>query len=294
VAAVGNVAAWAHDTALDPDTYDETTEPIVGESELSVAVTEYLTDEVTERLAVNQLVRDGLPDELLAEAAVVEPVEAALRPFVSRLVVDALDREEVAELRETMDLAGDDLLVDVLQDDNELVSTDGDTLVLDVSPAIGAVDERLDPTGLAIGLPEDASRLSVYRVPELVDAADAIDTLDGLASALAISVPGLMILVAVVLVRRRLWLVGVAGLAIAGAALLVLAVEAITGGIVLDQVTEPIADLAGQSLWDAGGGKLIVRMLLLALAGCVLAAVGFGLDAFRRRRHGGGAPEPAQ
>jgi hypothetical protein len=278
-AAVGNVAVWARDTALDTDTYLETVLPLAGDEELSRAVAEYLTDLLIEEVGLEQLAEGVLPEDLEALAGLAGPVESAVRPFVEDLIVDILQSDQVAEAWEFVNRTGHELVVDILDGDNQYVMVDGDDIVLDLSPALDAVRDELGEYGIPLPdvVRDEALRFVVFEAPEVAEAVRAVDTLDGLARWLPIAALALLA-AAVATGRRRLRVLGEAGAALALAPLLVLLVEAIARDAVLGRITEPIAELAGRSLWDVASGRLVGQTFLLVIVGGVIAAFGFGLD----------------
>lgn len=299
-AAVGNLAVWARDTALDTDTYVETVLPLAGDEELSQAVAEYLTDLLIEEVGLEQLAAGVLPDDLEGLASLAGPAESVARPFVEDFIIDVLQSDQVAAVWEFANRTGHELVVDVVKGDSEFVVVDGDDIVLDLSPVLDALADQLGEYGISFPTVADdeALRLVVFEGPEVADAVRAVDALEGLARWLPL-VSLLLLAGAVAVGPRRLRVLGGAGAAVGVVPLVVLLIEAIARDVVLGRITEPIAALAGQSLWDVASGRLVGQTFLLVIVGGVVAAFGFGLDfALRNMRtptdSASGAPAPAQ
>jgi hypothetical protein len=242
-AAVANVAVWAWRTALDTDTYTATSAAILGDDDVLTAVTEYLVDEILELVDVEELTASVLPDEL-----------------------DFLSGTGEAAARRTL---------------REVVGSD--VLVVDLDSAMQEVADQVDDWGITIwpgGVPEGTAELAVVEAGELGEAKRAVNTLDWmrwLLPALALVTGG----AAVAVSPRRPRTLVMLGVGLAGAAVLVLVVEAVAEWSVLEGFTDPIDRLAGQSLWDIASQGLIGQTVLLVVVGVGLAVVGLVLGRFR-------------
>jgi hypothetical protein len=286
VASAANVALWARDTALDTDTYLDTVVPLVSDEELTEAVAERLTDLLFDNVGAEALAAQFLPDGVDGLAGLVGPADDLLRPFVVEQVEAVLRSGRVADLWELVNREAHELFVDALTGRSEYLRVDGDRVVLDLSPAVEALGDQLAEWGLGFAdreLPDGVSEITVFESPEIGDAVDAIDRLDRLATVLPL-LAVVLVVAGVAIAPRRARALGWGGVALAASSVVLLVGQVVVGDWALGSITEPIAELAGRSLWSIAGGRLAARTAVLAALGAAVALVGFGAEVMVRRR----------
>lgn len=277
------VVGWARATALDTDTYVETSTAIFGDRDVQAAITEYLVEAVLDVVDVEELAASALPDGL---SFLSGPAEQVARRALEEVVETVLSRPEVADVVEWFNREAHERVVAILRDDHPYLRVEGDELVLDLDAALEEVAETVQGWGIPLftdGVPDGAGELALVSAPVLADAKDAVDILDVLQWVLPL-VALLAALGAVALSSRRLYAVGLVGCATAAAALVTLGLEAAVQWSVISSITDPIEQLAGETLWEIASNSLILRLVGLALAGGVVAAVGLLADRSRGER----------
>ncbi len=279
-ASAAAVVGWAHDTALDTDTYVATSTTIFGDQDVQTAITDYVVEEVLDVVGVEELAASALPDGLDFLSG---PAEVLARQALEEVVESVLSRPEVAEIVEWVNREVHERVVAILRDEYPYARIEGDDLVLDLDPVLEQVAERLQGWGVPVfteGVPDGSAELELVSAPALAEAERAVDALDVLRWLLPL-LAVVTAAAAVALSTRRVHAVGLVGVATVVASILTLGLEAVLQWSVVSSITDPIEALAGESLWEIASTGLITRLLVLALVGGVIAAVGLLVDRSR-------------
>ncbi len=276
--AASGVAWWARQTALDTDTYTELADEALGAAAVQDVIARQLVGATLEVVDVEELAATALPGDSLDFLG--GRAEGLARGWLEDLVADLLSQPGVRQALGFVNRAAHEQIVPLLRDENEYLRVSGDALILDLTPVTEELSGRLESIGLEAAVdrfaPDDLE-YEVYELAELGQAKRAVDSLDMLVIILPIVAVAAGI-GAVALARRRARTIAYLGVGLAVAALATLLVEAVAQWSVLSSVTDPVAQLAGDSLWDLAAGGLVQMMLLLAAVGVVLAGIGMLLE----------------
>lgn len=271
------VAGWAHSTALDTDTYVDATDSIFEDEALIDVATERLTDLVIESADISGIVDGVIPGSVFdgiadgAEDLARGPLEGAIRTV--------LEQQLLADGLQWLNREAHEAIVPILRGENQWVRIDGDELVVDLDPALEAVQQRVEEWGVSVwsdGIPDGTAEFVVTESEKLGDAQSAVDTLDLLEWLLPFVAAGSAV-AAIVIAPGRVNAVRQLAGGVAVTTALVLIVNAIFSFTLLWWITDPIAELAGQNLWDVAGADLARRLLsVVAASAAVWFLVAFG------------------
>jgi hypothetical protein len=290
LAATANVVVWARDTALDTDTYVDTVLPILGDEDIQTAVAEFLADQILEFADLDELVAEVLPNSLgELGTRLGGGAEALARDFIVEQVEDFLQSDRAAEIFTFVNREGHELLLDALTDDTALIRIKGDEIVLDLDDTLQTINDEIDDRWgvniFASGVDNGTAEYVLYESPEIGDAKralDTLDTLDGILPWLALGV----LVAAVAVAPRRLRALWWAAAGVAVAALLFLGLEVFAQWSLVSSITDPIDQLAGDSLWDIAARGLVSQTIALVAISAVVAIAAFVADTVRRRATG--------
>ena len=270
----GNVAVWAWRTSTNTDTWTHATNPLFDDDQFVAGVSAFLTDRILQEVDIQALIDKYLPGSL----TVVGPAaENLARQELDDLIRSTLEKSSIKELLRLGNAHGHRLTYEVMSDKNAYVRIDGDTVVVDLDTVLQSVADQLDKVGLdpyPNGVPNGTAEFEVTKSATLGNAKRSIDALKVLRWALPLA--GLLLLVGSAFVApRRLRALVPLGLGVAASSLLLLVGQASGRDVMFSGVTDPIEKVAGTKLWDAAAAGLVRQTLVLVVAGCVLAAIGF-------------------
>jgi hypothetical protein len=149
------VGVWAGRTTLDTDRWVETVGPLSEDPAVQAAVSTYMTDQIFTTLNVDQRVQEALPPRAAFLAA---PLTGQVRGFVKNSVSKVLASEQFAKLWPEMNRVAHKQIMGILNNDNNVVRSTGDTVTLNLLPVVNEVLTRLEqqaPTlfGKTLNLP---------------------------------------------------------------------------------------------------------------------------------------------
>jgi hypothetical protein len=248
VAVLSTLTTWVRTQALDTDQWVSISNELLGEPEVTEALSLYITDQLFTQVDVAGELEALLPEDF---AGLAGPIAGALRGPATDGVERILESDRFAALWERANRASHETLVGILRDETRLdaTSTADGTVTLDLREAVINVGTTIGiPQAALERLPADAGRITIFESDELASIQSGVRVLDFLSWFLFIVVVALYAL-AVFLARGRrpqaLRAVGI-GLVAGGVTVLLLRAIAIRVGVdaaVDDSSKRPLASL---------------------------------------------------
>ena len=264
------LAIWINRQVLDTDNWTDASTELIETPVVRDRVAGFLTDKLYENVDVEGQIAEALPPRADPLAA---PIAGALRGQVEERARAALERDGVQRLWENANRQAHMALLQLLEGGGDVVSTEGDAVVLDLKALLEEVQERAGFGGrAAAALPDDAAQIVILRSDQLEGAQTLLNTLQALPVVLVVLslvLFGAALFVAPSWRRRALRAYGI-GFVAAGAAALIaesLAGDALVDGVARTEAGEPVV----RAVYD------IYTPLLEQAA---TAAIGYGLVMF--------------
>jgi hypothetical protein len=260
---------WARNQALDTDTFVETVSPLAADPDIQQAITTRVTS-----LIGDQLQRDdvliGSSDGLLRQLAV--PV---VQEFVYRRVLEFVQSPEFQGYWDSAtELAHQNFVTALTSDAEGTLTLQEGQLILDLTPLVAQVQERLSASGLEavsrIQIDPARATIVLFESETLATMEWAMDLLDTLA--IVLPVVTLVALVGCLLLARDRWGMAMwAALGVAiGMVLLVVGLR-IAREAILDDLPPERSVAAVASLFDIVTRNLRDAARLLVLIALVVA-----------------------
>ncbi len=270
------VAGYARDALLDTDRYVQMVAPLAENPDIQAAVSSRISSEINKKLDIQTYVDQvvaaletrGAPDVLTTLAG---PVTSSLEGFVADEVSKFVHSDTFAQLWDQANTTAHTQIAALLQGEStELLSVKGDTLYLELGPAIDQVKNRLVDRGLTIAeqLPAISVQYPLMDVRGLPNAQGAASLLNTLAWVLPIAALVLFAVGAYAAPnRRRALLIG--ALMVAVAMLLLLFATAVGRTVVLGHLPADVkSPQAAAAAFD-----ILVRFLISAAKSLLVLAL---------------------
>jgi hypothetical protein len=271
------VAIWLRVTLLDTDRYVKTVAPIAAEPAVQTAVADQLSTAINAKIDFAGLARQVLPDraDVLAPAiasGVQSQIHSRLREFTAS--------PKFQELWVNANRTAHQRLLDLLEGgrSKRLLLT-GDTVYLDLSPAVANIKARLDQRGLtriADAIPASVDgRIKLVQSSALTDAQGGVRALK--AGAIVLPILALLCLLGSVLLTRP-WRRGLlhAAIGLFVSMLVLIAVLAIARSAYLDALGNgALPRDAASGIFDTVAAFLRHGVRIVAAAAVVIAVVTF-------------------
>jgi hypothetical protein len=270
VVLVGSLTVWTKRQVYETNSVADAGVRLLRDDDVRGALAIYLTDELFAATDVQKAIAEQLPP---AGQPLAPVLSGALREFTVRAADRLLESPRVQETWELAVRQTHELLLAVLEEKDVRgpITTDGAEVILDLRPLL----ERLvDQVGIAARLEPDAGRVVILRSEQLDVAKTAMNLVKALSSLLMFLALGLYA-GAVWLARgRRMRVLAVAGAAVFGIGLLLLAARRVAGQMVVDALAgsaavRPAVDktwLVSTELLAETAGALVTYGLLGLLA----------------------------
>ncbi|MGH2922981.1 MAG: SHOCT domain-containing protein [Solirubrobacterales bacterium] len=228
--------AWIDRQLLDTDEWVETSGELLEEPVISDAIADYAVDQLYSNVDVASQLQKRLPEDLKPLAP---PASGALRELGTRVSRQALQQPRVQGLWKDANRVAHSNLVEILEGDNETVSTETGHVVLDLRPIVLQLADRL---GLAKQvderLPADVAELEIAEAEQLQTARTITRILKGLAWLFSLGTLALFA-AAAFLAKGRRWMVVLAyGLGLVAAGLAAIALRGVAEGLVVDELAD--------------------------------------------------------
>jgi hypothetical protein len=266
------IAGFVRYQALDTPTVRNSAEEMIADPEIREQIAATLVDELYSNVDVEARLEARLPEEQKAFAGVIA---GAVRGLADNLAVRLLERPRVQSVWVESVERAHMRLVQVLDDDTTVVSTEGGYVVLNLQPLVVQIGEEVAILGrVGTRLPEDAGRIRIMKADDL-ETAQELTQLFKQVAAVIVFVPLVLIGIALWLARgRRRAVLRAAALGLILVGLLVLIARNVGGTYVVDNLVNTDAVRpAAQNAWDiftsllADGAWTVIGMGVVALIG---------------------------
>ncbi|QES42504.1 hypothetical protein DEJ49_17345 [Streptomyces venezuelae] len=157
------IGVWAARTTLSTGRWVDTVDDLPSHPAVNRAVSAYLTDQVFDRLDVEDRLAEALPDraEFLAP-----PVTGAVRDYVRGSISKLIATDEFQNLWLTTNRFAHERIVSILEEKNKNVRAEGDTVTLNLLPMINNVLDTLeDQLPTLFGKDLDLPRITSGEIP---------------------------------------------------------------------------------------------------------------------------------
>ncbi len=256
VGIVSVFAVWGKRQLLEDETWARTSEALIQNHDIQVAVADFVTTTIYDNVDVQGAIEQRLPPDIKPLAG---PISAAARNVTDDVALRALQQPKVQQLWVDANRAAHGKLVELIRDRNEYVSTTGGLVTIDLKGIITAVTAQIGiGQKLVDKLPEEASSFEVTNSKELETAQRAVKLLETLAwvlTALTFVLYGAAI--AVARGRRRETLRS-AGLGFVVIGVVVLLSRGFARDAVVNSLSEtPVTDAAVRAAFNEGTSLLV-------------------------------------
>ncbi|HET9201426.1 MAG TPA: hypothetical protein VFO84_10705 [Dehalococcoidia bacterium] len=266
---VANAGLWVDREIYDSDNFVETTNQVFEDEDIQAAMADRLTARLVAAADISNRLDEELPERLRVLAL---PIASAAEDFIHDAVVRILESDGFARLRTRILEVFHENLIRVIEDDNNLLSTDSGTLTIDLRPVLQEVAADLgvdadSPLVARLDLPEDAGIIEVNQ--EAFAWSYAIAALFQELIIFVIVAAVICMALAVLIARNRRSALRNVGIAIAVVGILTLIGLAI-GRYAIGEVAENadaarnLFDIVGQT-WQNQSFALVVIGLLVLL-----------------------------
>jgi hypothetical protein len=254
---------WVDRQALDTNQWVDTSGKLLQDKEISDALANYSVDQLYANVDVAALLKKRLPPEL---QPVSGPLAQGVREFAIRAAEQAFQDPRVQQLWADANQVAHTELVSILEDKNQVVSSQNGQVVLDLRPIVLQLADRIGlKKQAAQNLPTDVGQLQIANSKDLDNARTITKIIQGLAWFFTI---GTLVLFALAawLARERRWVVVLAyGLGLIASGLAAIALRAAAKTPVVDGLAKTeAARVPAQHAWD------IATTLLQSIATTVI------------------------
>jgi cell division protein FtsB len=242
-------AIWLDRQLLNTDNWTASSSKLLDDPAIRAQTAGYLTDQLFSNVDVQAEIASVLPPRAQVLAA---PAANLLRERVETRANTLLQRPRVQQLWEDANRKAHELLLRVLNNEGNIVSTQGGVVTLDLRTLLEQLQAQTGVGGrVAAKLPADAAQVTLLRSDQLKTAQDAAKVLDGLPVvlvALSLLLFGAALLASPGWRRQAVRAYGI-GLVLAGIG--ALAVGAIAGQELVNSLATTAAmEPAVRGVWD--------------------------------------------
>jgi hypothetical protein len=281
------LAAYVRFQGLDTNTVQNTADDLIADQEIRDQVAATLVDQLYANVDVQAELQQKLPQQFQGLAG---PAAAGLREFSDRAARGMLERPRVQALWVNSVTRAHRQLIDVLEDDTGPFTTESGAVVLDLTPLIVQLGDRVAIVGdVSERFGPDVGKVEIMEANQLETAQELTQILKLLGTWLWI-VPFALWGVALWLARgRRRSILRMVAFSAILVGLLVLVVRRLAGSYVVDSLGgEASIEPAVQNAWDIltaqlrDGGLTLLGLGLIALLAVWLAGPATSAVASRR------------
>ena len=248
------LSTWVDRQIFDSQEWGETSLEMLQDPAIQDQVATYAVDELYANVDVEAELEDILPGDLKSLSGVAA---GGLRQVADQGAKQALNNQRVQDLWEQANIAANETLVGIIEDDSEVLSTTDGKVTLELKPLIV---EIADQVGLGQqardNIPESVGQVEIVDSEQLSSVQTAATLIHGIA--LITALLGLALLGLAVYLSpgyRWLTLLWVAGSLIV-AALIVLILRSVLGGILVPELATPDVQPAADAAYGIATGLL--------------------------------------
>jgi hypothetical protein len=283
------LATWANGQIQETDRYIETVGPLADDPDVQDAIAarieqivfSYLDIEAVTDELVSAIVDRGLPERAaITLQAAVGPLVAGIQGFVSDKIHDFVRSDAFADAWVQANREAHSQLVAALTGEGDAVTIEDGEVTVGLATIIGTVKTQLVEAGFGIAerIPEVDATFTIVKSDDLSTMQKLLGFLDGLSTWLP--VVGLLLLaLAVFVARDRRRVLFAAGMAVAGAMLLL--------GLALNVIRPFYLDALPPESSEAAAGA--VSFIRFALRGLLIVALAVAIGAWLSSPSGTGA-----
>jgi hypothetical protein len=276
LAIVSMLAIWVNRQVLNPDNWAETSTQVISDPAVRTGISTFAVNQLYAKTDVSAQLSKALPPRL---APLAGPIAGGLHQVAQKGVYGLLGTAPVQTLWREANRAAIQNLDNIVEERNGVVTSKGDTIVLDVRPMLVQIARSLGvPSAVVAKLPESAGRITVASSKRVKQVKAGVKLLKGLGIVLPI-VSVLLAAAAIRLSRGRrrhaLWLAGI-GLVGAGVFMLIarnIAGNEITGALASDDAVHGAVHSAFSILTQMLS-QIAQSAILFGLAIVLCAALG--------------------
>src|SRR6201996_157148 len=267
-------AIWTERQALDTGEWVNTSGHLIRNAPIRSAVGEYLVEQLYENVNVEKELESILPGDTkeLAGAAA-----GGLRQVAGTGAEKVLETGTAQSLWETANRTAHEQLLAVLENKKEAVSTANGEVKLNLGSMLTNLAGQIGlAKDLAEKLPPEAGQITILKSNQLKTAQDIVVAIKGLALLLSI-LTFLVFGLAIYLTQGGRWVtVLFSGVALIVAALLVLVLRHVAGGIVVDQlVKQENVKPAAEAAWSIATSLMVSIATTVIIVGAFFSAAGW-------------------
>jgi hypothetical protein len=159
---IGNTGLWVDRTVYDTDNFVATTDDVLDDPDVQEVLAERFAAELFVAADVDVRLREELPDGLKFLAL---PLSNASQEFLRNASLRLLERQPLEDVRNGALRQTHARLINAIEGNSEAVSTNGDSLVIDLRPVLERVAE--DVTGRDVQVPQQGGAATIP--PDVLD-----------------------------------------------------------------------------------------------------------------------------
>ena len=267
-------AIWVERQALDTSEWVDTSGHLIRNQTIRTALSDYMVEQLYENVDVERKVEEALPNDFKELAG---PAASGLRQVGGTGVEKVLETGTAQGLWETANRTAHEQLLAVLENKKEAVDTENGEVKLNLGSLLTNLAGQVGlGKSLAEELPADAGQITILKSEQLKTAQDIVVAIKGLALLLSI-LTFLVFGLAIYLTRDGRWVtVLFSGVGLIIAALLVLVLRHVAGGVVVDQlVKQESVKPAAEAAWSIGTSLMVSIATTIIIVGAFFAAAGW-------------------
>jgi hypothetical protein len=247
--------SWIDRQALDTNEWVNTSDKLLEDKAISDAVATYAVDELYANVDVSAVIKQRLPQDLQPFSS---PVAAGVRQFATQAAQQAIQSPRVQQAWSDANRIAHEQLVSILKGNNEVVTSQGGKIVLNLRPLVLQLADRIGlKKQLNQKLPPDVGQLQVADSKDLDTARTVVKLIEGLAWLFTFGSLALFGLAFYLAKGRRTNIVLGYGFGLIAAGLAAIAVRAALKGVFVDSLANTeAANVPAQHAWDIGTSLL--------------------------------------
>jgi hypothetical protein len=283
-----SVAAWQEREVYDEDRFVGMIDESLEKEEVQTALAQRLTATLMEQLEIRDRIGttlarleeegpEGIPDGVLLLEG---PLARVSEDAINRAALRMLERERLQDVREALLRAVHRLVMAVINDDVEVLESQGNKVVIDMKPVLERIilevgGERGENFLQRVELDEDAGVIVLFEKDDVKGIRIFFWWMQESMPVLPIVAVGLLFLAIAISRDRSRTSMIVGGLLVAVMALSLLAVS-VAGNVAADLIAQtPEGKEALKAIYDVILGSFKQQQLLIILSGVLLAAGGW-------------------